>query len=98
MKVACVLGPKFEDSEFQEPYDALRKAGHAVTIVGLESGAEPEGDKGKVTAKGDKSIQALRPQAVAALRIPGGARRYKSPCYRRAWRWSRAEVRAGRAV
>ena len=27
MRVACVLGPKFEDSEFKEPYDALHGAG-----------------------------------------------------------------------
>ena len=39
MKIACVLGPKFEDSEFKEPYDAFRKAGHEVAIVGLEAGA-----------------------------------------------------------
>ena len=47
MKIACVLGPKFEDTEFKEPYDAFRKAGHEVAIVGLEAGAEIEGDKGK---------------------------------------------------
>lgn len=38
MKIACVLGPKFEDSEFKEPYDSFRQAGHQVTIVGLEAG------------------------------------------------------------
>ena len=31
MKIACVLGPKFEDSEFKEPHDAFRDAGHEVT-------------------------------------------------------------------
>src|SRR5207245_8916863 len=72
MKIACVLGPKFEDSEFQEPYDALRKAGHAVTVVGLEAGAEPQGEKGKVTAKVDKAFQDVRTEAFDALLIPGG--------------------------
>jgi len=43
MKIACVLGPKFEDSEFKDPYDALRNAGHQVTIVGLEAGAQDVG-------------------------------------------------------
>jgi len=51
MKIACVLGPKFEDSEFKEPYDAFRQAGHEVTVVGLEAGGELYGDKGKVKAK-----------------------------------------------
>jgi protease I len=40
MKIASVLGPGFEDSEFKDPYDAFRNAGHEVTIVGLEAGAE----------------------------------------------------------
>jgi len=31
MKIACVLGPAFEDSEFKEPYDAFRHAGNLVT-------------------------------------------------------------------
>ena len=72
MKIACVLGPKFEDFEFQEPYDALRKAGHEVTIVGLEADAELQGDKGKVKAKVDKSFQDVRPGDFDALLIPGG--------------------------
>ena len=50
MKIACVLGPKFEDSEFKDPYEAFRAAGHEVTVVGLEAGAQLEGDKGKVKA------------------------------------------------
>ena len=40
MKIACVLGPKFEDSEFKDPYDAFRNAGNEITIVGLEAGKE----------------------------------------------------------
>ncbi len=72
MKIACVLGPKFEDSEFNEPYDAFRKAGHEVTIVGLEAGAEIEGDKGKVKARVDKSFKDVKADDFDALLIPGG--------------------------
>ena len=72
MKIACVLGPKFEDSEFNEPYDAFRKAGHEVTIVGLEAGAEIEGDKGKVKARVDKSFTDVKADDFDALLIPGG--------------------------
>jgi len=32
MKVACLLGPLFEDSEFKKPYEAFKQAGHEVTI------------------------------------------------------------------
>ncbi|HVH62451.1 MAG TPA: type 1 glutamine amidotransferase domain-containing protein [Candidatus Dormibacteraeota bacterium] len=72
MKIACVLGPKFEDSEFKEPYDAFRQAGHEVTVVGLESGQELQGDKGKVTAKVEKSFKEVKPSDFDALLIPGG--------------------------
>ena len=72
MKIACVLGPKFEDSEFKEPYDALRNAGHEVTIVGLEAGAQLAGDKGKVKATVDKSFIDVKPTDFDALLIPGG--------------------------
>jgi protease I len=72
MKIACVLGPRFEDSEFKEPYDALRKAGHEVTIVGLQAGAQLEGDKGKVTTTVEESFTDVNPQDFDALLIPGG--------------------------
>lgn len=72
MKIACVLGPKFEDSEFKDPYEAFKQTGHEVVIVGLEAGAELEGDKGKVKAKVDKSFKDVKPADFDALFIPGG--------------------------
>ncbi|TMF36984.1 MAG: type 1 glutamine amidotransferase [Chloroflexi bacterium] len=73
MKIACVLGPRFEDSEFKDPYDAFRKAGHEVTIVGLEAGAELDGDKGKVNAKVDHAFRDVKAGDFDALLIPGGS-------------------------
>lgn len=73
MKIACVLGPMFEDSEFKDPYDAFRAAGHEVTIVGLEAGAELQGSKAKVKAKVDKSFKDMSPDDFDALLIPGGS-------------------------
>jgi protease I len=73
MKIATVLGPMFEDSEFKEPFDAFRAAGHEVTVVGLEAGAELEGSKGKVKAKVDKSFKDVSPDEFDALLIPGGS-------------------------
>jgi protease I len=72
LKIACVLGPRFEDSEFKEPYDAFRSAGHQVTIVGLAAGIELGGDKGKVTATVEKSFTDVKPDEFDALLIPGG--------------------------
>ncbi len=73
MKIACVLGPMFEDSEFKEPLEALRAAGHEVTIVGLEAGAVLEGSKGKVKATVDKAFRDVNPSDFDALLIPGGS-------------------------
>jgi deglycase len=73
MKIACVLGPRFEDSEFKEPYYALRNSGHEVTIVGLEAGKELQGDKGTVSTTVEKSFADSKPEDFDALLIPGGA-------------------------
>ena len=73
MKIACVLGPRFEDSEFKDPYDAFRRAGHEVTIVGLEAGAQLDGDKGKVNAKVDHAFRDVKAGDFDALLIPGGS-------------------------
>ena len=72
MKIACVLANGFEDSEFKQPYDALRDAGHEVTIVGLEAGKELKGDKGRETATVEKSFTEVSPSQFDALLVPGG--------------------------
>jgi deglycase len=72
MKIACVLANGFEDSEFKQPYDALRDAGHDVTIVGLEAGKRLNGDKGKETATVERAFADVTPGEFDALFIPGG--------------------------
>jgi protease I len=72
MKVACVLARGFEDSEFKQPYDALREAGHEVTIVGIEAGQQVQGDKGRETATIERSFSDVRPDQFDALFVPGG--------------------------
>ena len=72
MKIACVLANGFEDSEFKQPYDALRDAGHEVTIVGLEASKELKGDKGRETATVEKSFAEVTPSQFDALLVPGG--------------------------
>ena len=72
MRVACLLANGFEDSEFKQPYDALKAAGHDVTIVGLEAGLRLNGDKGRETATVDKAFAEVSPDEFDALLIPGG--------------------------
>lgn len=72
MKIACLLGPKFEDSEFKKPYEEFKKAGHTITIIGLEGGKELRGDKGRIEVVTDRGIDQVRPDDFDALFIPGG--------------------------
>ena len=98
MKIACVLGPKFEDSEFKEPYDAFRNSGHQVTIVGLEAGAQIQGDKGKVTATIEKSFQEVKPENFDALLIPGGGSPDKLRAHQGSVDFVKAFMQAGKPV
>ncbi|OLC21485.1 MAG: protease [Chloroflexi bacterium 13_1_40CM_4_65_16] len=98
MKIACVLGPKFEDSEFREPHDAFRDAGHEVTVVGLEARSVLEGDKGKVRATVDKSFRDVKPDQFDALFIPGGSSPDKLRAHDEAVAFVKAFMRAGKPV
>jgi protease I len=71
-RIACLLGPMFEDSEFRIPYDRLKEAGYQVDIIGVKAGEVVAGYKGKEKAKIDKSIDEVRPEDYVALLIPGG--------------------------
>jgi protease I len=72
MKIACVLGQGFEDSEFRIPYDRLKKEGYQVDIIGVKAGEELKGYKGKEKVKAETSIDEARADEYDALLIPGG--------------------------
>ncbi|HEY6909862.1 MAG TPA: type 1 glutamine amidotransferase domain-containing protein [Myxococcales bacterium] len=72
MKIACVLGQGFEDSEFRVPYDRLKAEGYQVDVIGLKAGEELKGYKGKEKVKADKSIDQVNADDYDALLIPGG--------------------------
>jgi len=72
VRIACVLDVNYEDSEFKQPYDAFRKAGHEVTIIGLKAGKELKGKKGEVTTKAEAGIDQVRPDQFDALRFKRG--------------------------
>jgi protease I len=72
MRIACVLGDGFEDSEYQQPADAYVAAGHEVTVIGVRAGQDLKGKAGQVTVKSDKAIGDVRADDFDALFIPGG--------------------------
>lgn len=99
MRVACVLTNGFEDSEFRKPYDALREAGHEVTVVGLEAGQAVDGSKG--VEKGvpvERSFGDVRADDFDALFVPGGWSPDRLRAHDVAVDFVRGFFRAGRPV
>jgi protease I len=72
MRIACILGQGFEDSEFRIPYDRLKEEGYQVDVIGVKAGEELKGYKGKEKVKAEKSIDEVKVQDYDALLIPGG--------------------------
>jgi protease I len=72
MKIACLLGQGFEDSEFRIPYDRLKKEGYQVDVIGAKAGEEVKGYKGKEKIRVEKSIDQVKADDYDALLIPGG--------------------------
>ena len=67
-RVAFIVANDFEDSEFREPYERLRRAGHEVTVIGSESGTPIQGKKGKEKIVPDTSIDKVSTSDYDALR------------------------------
>jgi protease I len=72
MRIAALVGPDFEDSEFRTPYDRFRQAGHEVVVVGTKKGETLNGDKGRERAQVDLELGEARADQFDALFIPGG--------------------------
>lgn len=71
-KVAIIIDSMFEDTEFKVPYDRLREAGHEVDVIGIESGKELKGKKGKETFTPTHAVKDVNADDYDALVIPGG--------------------------
>jgi len=71
-KIAVVIGPMFEDSEYTQPAEAFKQAGHELVHVGLKSGETVKGKKEGTPVKVDKSAHEVKVDDFDALLIPGG--------------------------
>lgn len=71
-KIAMPLAEDFEDSEFKQPYDRLRTAGHEVTVLGSEGSSTVKGKRGEHTATIDCRADQVKASDFDALVIPGG--------------------------
>jgi protease I len=71
-RVALIIGPMFEDSEFRKPYEAVRGAGHEAIVVGTSAKQELEGKSGREKITPDRAIGDVSVDDFDALVIPGG--------------------------
>jgi protease I len=71
-KVAVVITDLFEDSEYVQPAEALKKAGHELVHIGLKSGETVKGKKEGTPVKVDKTAREVKAGDFDALLIPGG--------------------------
>ncbi len=71
-KIAVIITDLFEDSEYNAPADAFKRAGHEITHIGLKEGKTV---KAKTRGTLVKIVRAVKNVEVAdydALLIPGG--------------------------
>lgn len=66
------IGPDFEDSEFAQPYEALREAGHEVIVIGQKAGKEVQGKGKKEKVIIERAARDANPSEFDAVVIPGG--------------------------
>jgi protease I len=71
-RIAIVLGPDFEDSEFDVPRTTLQGKGHDVTVIGTSKWTKLTGKRGDVSVTIDATVDEVDPGEFEALVIPGG--------------------------
>lgn len=71
-KIAVLLGPDFEDSEFTHPVAKLREAGHEVEVLGTEANQTLEGKRHKAKVDTDAAVGERQSEDYDAVLIPGG--------------------------
>ena len=71
-RIAIVLADDFEDSEFRQPYDALRAAGHEIEVLGTTAGTLVKGKHGEQMVRIEAAAADEDPASYDALVIPGG--------------------------
>lgn len=72
MRIACIVGGGYEESELNVPMEGLRQAGHEVVLVGERRGEEVAGKHGVEKVTIDVGIDDARSDDFDALFIPGG--------------------------
>jgi len=71
-KIAVIITDMFEDSEYTNPAQAFKKAGHELVHVGLKARQTVKGKKRGTPVRIDKAVKDVSVDDCDALFIPGG--------------------------
>lgn len=71
-KIAVIITDMFEDSEYEKPAEAFKKAGHELVHVGLKDGETVRGKREGTPVKIDRPVKGVSIDDFDALFIPGG--------------------------
>lgn len=71
-RVAILIEQGVEDAEFQLPYNALKKAGAEVVVLGSRINEDYKGKQGKLTIKADATTTEAIATDFDAVIVPGG--------------------------
>lgn len=96
--IAVIVTDLFEDSEYTEPAQAFKEAGHTLTHVGLEAGKTVKGKKEETPVKIDESIESAAVGDFDALLIPGGYSPDKLRADEKAVKFAREFMQSGKPV
>jgi protease I len=96
--VAVLVTNLFEDSEYLQPTDAFRRAGHRVVPVGLTEGETVWGKTRQTPVRIERAVASVSVDAFDALLIPGGYSPDKLRVDTDAVRFVREFVESGKPV
>jgi len=97
-RIAVIITDLFEDSEYTEPAEAFKEAGHTLTHIGLEAGQTVKGKKDGTPVKIDEPIKNAAVGDFDALLIPGGYSPDKLRADEKAVQFAKEFVQSGKPV
>lgn len=97
-KIAVIITDMFEDSEYTQPAEGFKDAGHELVHVGLEAGQTVIGKKKQTPVTIDKRVGEVSVDDFDALLIPGGYSPDKLRVDDDAVRFAKKFVQSGKPV
>jgi len=96
--IAVIMDEWFEDSEYTEPAEAFKAAGHRLTVVGLEAGNTVRGKKENTPVVIHLAVEKAHVDDFDALLIPGGYSPDKLRAHEAPVKFVRDFVKSGKPV